>query len=171
MQNQWKWTENTAEILKTSSRCQRVTKREPKEHNRSQKKAKGSKKWAKKEPKGREREPKGAEREPKGTKMEPKGSQMWAKSGFQNRCPKKVAKKEVPATKFGVIFGPFWHAKNDEKPLVFIAFSWFTTFANKYVKWNKKGANMGPKMDEKSSLGWFFVISGSLLGHPVFAEI
>ena len=41
----------------------------------------------------------------------------------------------------------FQKGKIIEKPLVFIAFSWFTAFAKKHVKWNKKGTKMGPKMD------------------------
>ena len=57
-----------------------------------------------------------------------------------------------------------------EKPLVFIVFSWFTTFAKKYETWDKKDTKMGPKIDEKSILGCFLKILGCLLGYLIFDE-
>ena len=64
----------------------------------------------------------------------------------------------------------FQKGKIIEKPL-FYCFLMIYDFCKKVWKWNKKGANMCPKMDEKSSLGWFFVILGGLLWHPIFDEI
>ena len=53
--------------------------------------------------------------------------------------------------------------QNHWNTIGFYMFYMTSYFCNKYEKWQKMDAKMAPKMDGKSSLGWFVVTLGGLL--------